>query len=72
MTLFLICLSVTLFFTTYWLFAIKEEYKLYNGGYCRKCGSKLYSFDMASDGSVGYTCPKCHYTIWLSWINPKH
>lgn len=49
----------------------RYEKKLFNDGKCATCDKEWRSFDMASDGSVGYTCDCCDDTVWLSWYSPK-
>jgi len=44
------------------------EDKEWNNGVCFNCKSGFYkSFDMASDGSVGFSCTNCNYTTWQSY-----
>lgn len=38
----------------------------FNNGYCIKCGESLYCFDIDSQGSRGYNCTNCEYSIWIS------
>jgi len=44
----------------------RHEIKEWNGGRCRKCGDRFYSFDMSSQGDRGYRCALGHY-IWISY-----
>lgn len=46
---------------------VRYEIRLYNKGIC-KCGSKLKSFDMDSQGSVGLECDSCGRSIWVHGI----
>jgi len=43
------------------------EKKTFNKGCCPNCKGTYKSFDMASDGSVGYSCSNCDKTVWISW-----
>jgi hypothetical protein len=50
------------------VWAKNQEDKEWNNGSCSKCNKGFYkSFDMASDGSVGYSCTECDYTTWQSY-----
>lgn len=48
----------------------RYEIRKWNRGRCPRCHQPWKSFDVDSQGGVGYTC-KCGSYIWLSWINPK-
>lgn len=65
--LLLICSFIVATFTTATLIARRKEKEDYNNGICPHCGTKLKNFDMASDGSRGYTCDQCNYTTWCSY-----
>lgn len=45
------------------------EYRDYNHGKCRYCGSPLESFDCDSQGGRGYKCTNddCRNTVWVSY-----
>lgn len=58
---------VICFFIVACLATRNAEKKAFNGGVCPRCGEKLECFDMASDGSRGWTCRKCNYTTWCSY-----
>lgn len=49
------------------LIGMSLEAKYYNKGICPHCNSKLYNFDMDSQGGRGYTCNECNYTTWVSY-----
>lgn len=46
--------------------AYYAEAKRWNGGICVKTGKPWMAFDMASDGSVGYSDGESNY-LWISW-----
>ena len=53
-----------------WIYERRE----WNNGYCPHTGDKWRSFDVASDGSVGYTNgrrDRNRRTVWLSWYNAR-
>jgi len=63
----LLILAVVSFFMLGCILTRHSEKKNYNNSICPKCGEKLRQFDIASDGSRGYTCNKCGYTTWCSY-----
>ena len=66
--LFYILMTImVIVFISMGIFTRMREKKDFNGGICPRCGSRLKNFDMASDGSRGYDCPKCGYTTWCSY-----
>lgn len=70
--LFYILMTIVIIaFISTGIFARRKEKKDFNGGVCPRCGSRLKNFDMASDGSRGYDCPKCDYTVWVSYNADK-
>ena len=48
------------------VWAWRREVHDWNGGRCRQCGDRLYSFDMDSQGGRGYRCAIGHY-LWISY-----
>lgn len=65
-TLLIMLIPVALFIGA-GIIARKREKKDYNNSICPRCGERLRCFDMASDGSRGYTCDHCDYTTWCSY-----
>lgn len=62
--------AVVLLLVTGVLWARHAENKDWNNGACTKCSTGWWkSFDVASDGSVGYKCvnPGCSGVTWQSW-----
>ena len=43
------------------------EYREFNHGICRYCGTRLNHFDIDSQGGRGYTCKGCGYCTWISY-----
>lgn len=52
-------------------YAVFSENRAWNGGTCRRCGTKWRSFDQDSQGGRGYNCESRDHTIWISypWID---
>ena len=44
-------------------FAIYKEKKIWNKGYCPKCGEKWIMFDMDSQGGRMYKCKNNHHCV---------
>lgn len=65
-TLLIMLIPIALFIGS-GIIARNIEKKDYNKGVCPRCGERLGCFDMASDGSRGYTCDHCSYTTWCSY-----
>lgn len=67
MCFIILMVAILCIFTVICFAARNAEKKAFNGGICPRCGEKLQCFDMASDGSRGWTCKKCNYTTWCSY-----
>lgn len=39
----------------------------YNGGVCPDCGKNLTFLFEDEDGDRYYHCPKCEYSVWVSY-----
>jgi tRNA(Ile2) C34 agmatinyltransferase TiaS len=46
------------------------EYITFNNGKC-SCGGLFEYFDTDSQGGRGYSCKKCHKTLWISYFVDK-
>lgn len=64
---------ITICIVVGFIWAIYQERKDYNNGYCPICGNRLKHFDNDSQGGRGYVCRNCHYHTWVSyWFIDKH
>lgn len=65
-SVFLIAILALFLFLAGGYFCYKSERKLWNNGYCQKCGKKLKYRDMDSQGGRLYMCDNYH-SVWVSW-----
>lgn len=65
MYIFLMLLMVL--FSSFLAWAWVNDYKEWNHGLHRDCGTPFVLFDHDSQGGRGYTCRKCHYYLWISY-----
>jgi hypothetical protein len=56
-----ILIIIAIFIIIMSFYDIHCEKKDFNKGICPRCGSKLYLFDIDSQGGRGYCCRKCPY-----------
>lgn len=73
----LIALVVLIWIASFW-FAYNSDKKSYNNDkkfyhneICPCCGNKLKLYDINYQSGIGYICPKCGYTIWISYNGDK-
>lgn len=50
------------------IWAYYEEKKAFNNGTCPYCGHPLKFVTKDSQGGKMYQCPRCRYTVWISYF----
>lgn len=62
----IICGIIALIFALGVVFVWRQEYVIWNKGFC-SCGGRWINFDTDSQGGRGYKCDTCKTSLWVSY-----
>ena len=71
MKILVIVIGVLITYLCFFILAVRSERKLWNGGICPKCGSKLRHFGTDHTNADGWECEnkECNHEVWVSYGN---